>query len=73
MPMDSLDGESFVEAVRAFLSVLVRWRKLARDWRGAVESGEINPGEEGRVGAGVGSDEQDGSFTLLREDLMIRI
>ena len=39
LPMDALDGESFVEVVRGFLAVLVRWRKLARDWRGAMEDG----------------------------------
>ncbi|MCQ2395554.1 MAG: type III secretion system chaperone [Kiritimatiellae bacterium] len=44
LPMDALDGESFVEVVRGFLAVLVRWRKLARDWRGAVEDGAV-PGE----------------------------
>ena len=37
LPMDALDGEGFVEAVRGFLAVLVQWRELVRDWRGAVK------------------------------------
>lgn len=39
LPLDMLDGERFVGAVRRFLAVLVRWRTLARDWNGAVGDG----------------------------------
>lgn len=42
-PMDSLDGEGFVNLVRLFLEVLSSWRKLASDWRGALEAGTVNP------------------------------
>ena len=43
LPMDLLDGEKFVELVQQFLDVLVRWRTLAQNWRGAVEAGELPP------------------------------
>lgn len=39
VPMAVLDGDRFVELVRGFLACLVRWRQLAKDWRGAVEEG----------------------------------
>lgn len=65
MPMDALDGEGFVEMVRSFLSVLYRWRELARDWRGAVEDGTAK-------GAGSPSSPDD-PFLSLRDDQMIRI
>ena len=58
LPMDALDGNRFVEAVRTFLSVLIQWRELAQNWRGAAESGETEP---------------DSPFSLLRDDQMIRI
>ena len=58
LPMDALDGDRFVEAVRTFLSVLIQWRELAQNWRGAAESGETEP---------------DSPFSLLRDDQMIRI
>ena len=48
LPMDALGGEGFVAIVREFLGVLCRWRQLARDWRGAVDSGAVReaaPGE----------------------------
>lgn len=58
LPMDALDGVRFVEVVRTFLSVLIQWRELAQNWRGATESGETEP---------------DSPFPSLREDQMIRI
>ena len=73
LPMDSLDGESFVAAVRNFLAVLVQWRDLARNWRGAIESGEASSDGEESAGAEPIRDEPDGSFTSLRDDQMIRI
>lgn len=39
LPLDMLDGEGFVGAVRRFLAFLVRWRTLARNWSDAVEAG----------------------------------
>ena len=42
-PMELLDGEGFVNLVRLFLEVLYSWRKLASDWRGALEAGTVNP------------------------------
>lgn len=47
-PIDGLDAETFVGALRNFLTQLWRWRKLADDWRGANEaesSGAEIPGE----------------------------
>lgn len=58
LPMDALDGDRFVEAVRTFLSVLIQWRELAQNWRGAAGSGEKEP---------------DAPFSPLRDDQMIRI
>ena len=65
LPMDALDGVGFVEIVRNFLSVLVRWRELARDWRGAVEDGTAK-------GADV-ADAPASPFLSLQDDGMIRI
>ena len=65
LPMDALDGEGFVEAVRGFLSVLVRWRKLARDWRGAQEEAGA-PRKDAPAAA-------DDPFAALRDEGMIRI
>ena len=65
LPMDALDGESFVEVVRGFLAVLVRWRRLARDWRGAMEEDGVR-----RKDVASAADEQ---FAALRGEGMIRI
>lgn len=65
LPMDALDGESFVEVVRGFLAVLVRWRKLARDWRGAMEE---NVARRKDVVS-----EADEPLAALRDEGMIRI
>ena len=65
LPMDALDGEGFVEVVRGFLSVLVRWRKLARDWRGAQEG---NGARRKDVSSEAGE-----PFVTLRNEEMIRI
>ena len=64
-PMDMLDGEEFLALVRDFLSVLYRWRELARDWRGAVESAaeEAAPDDA----------EPEDPFSALRDDQFIRI
>lgn len=66
MPMDALDGESFVEIVRSFLVVLYRWRELARDWRGALESGAA-------VETDGGESASDAAFTALGDSNFIRI
>ena len=65
MPMDVLDGEGFVGLVRDFLTVLYRWRELARDWRGAVESAaeEVGPDAAG----------PDDPFAALSDGQFIRI
>ena len=65
LPMDALDGEGFVAVVRGFLSVLVRWRKLARDWRGAQE-------KDGASRKG-GQSAADNPFAMLRNEGMIKI
>ena len=64
-PMDMLDGEGFLALVRDFLTVLCRWRELARDWRGAVESA-VDEDESDDA-------EPDDPFTTLRDDQFIRI
>ena len=46
IPMEALDGDRFVELVRGFLACLVRWRQLAKDWRGAVEDGAVRETDE---------------------------
>ena len=66
VPMDALDGAAFVETVRSFLISLYRWRELARDWRGAVESGEA-------ANADVGEHAPDAAFTALGDSNFIRI
>ena len=64
MPMEALDGDRFVELVRGFLACLVRWRQLAKDWRGAVEEG--TPGGSG------GESTREDPFATWRSDQIIR-
>ena len=64
VPMAVLDGDSFVELVRGFLSTLCRWCHLARDWRGAVEGGA-------QKGSGEESPRED-PFAAWRSDRIIR-
>ena len=65
LPMDALDGESFVEAVRSFLTVLYRWRELAMNWRGAVEDGTAKGSDD--------ADAPDDPFLSLHDEQIIRI
>ena len=64
LPMDALDGEGFVEAVRSFLAVLYRWRELALNWRGAVEDGTAMEAD--------GTGAPDNPFTAIGANRVIR-
>ena len=64
MPMETLDGDRFVELVRGFLACLVRWRQLAKDWRGAVEDGSVREADEETL--------RDDPFAALRNEQIIK-